>query len=84
MNRKSCQHINVNSIVENILKSENVLHLLQTLEISAHNSINIINEISLSPVSKSILFEVPNDGCIGENKILLDIKACLFQFRIDI
>jgi hypothetical protein len=37
-------------------------------------NINIIKEISHSPLNKSILIEVPNDGCVGENQILLNFK----------
>jgi hypothetical protein len=76
MNEKSQEDpINI-SIIENIFRTENITHLLQTLKIttSAGSNINIIKEIANNPVNKSILIRIPTYGCIGENKILLDIK----------
>ncbi len=76
MNEKSQEDpININ-IIENIFRTENITHLLQTLKIttSAGSNINIIKEIANNPVNKSILFEVPNDGCVGEKQVLLNFK----------
>ena len=77
MNRKSCQHIKANSTIESILRTENILHLLQASEIGTYANININKEISHSPVNTSIFFEIPNDGFVGENKILLNLKQGL-------
>jgi len=76
MNEKSQENpININ-IIENIFRTENITHLLQTLKIttSASSNINIIKEIANNLVNKSILFKVPNDGCVGENQILVNFK----------
>jgi hypothetical protein len=76
MNEKSQEDpINTN-IVENIFRTENITRLLQTLKIitSASSNINIIKKIANDPVNKIILIRIPTYGCIGENKILLDIK----------
>jgi len=74
MNRKSCQHKNVDSTVENILRTENILHLLQALEIGTFANINIFKEIAHNPINKSTLIRIPNNACASETDILLNVK----------
>ena len=74
MNTKSQEKtINAN-IIEIVFCEENILSLVETLNICTSSGINIIKEISHNPVNRSILIEIPNDGCVGENQILVNAK----------
>jgi hypothetical protein len=74
MNEKSQKKSVVASTIESISNKENILSLLEALNIGPFRNINIIKEISHNPINKCILFEIPNAGCVGENKILVNFK----------
>jgi hypothetical protein len=74
MNKKS-QEKPINAItIETFISKENIRSLLEILNVGTFRSINIIKEISHNPVNESIIIEIQNDGCIGENRILLNAK----------
>ncbi len=74
MNKKSQENSNAVNIIETAFNVENILSLMETLNVDTFSSINIIKEISHNPVNKCILIEIPNDGCVGENPILVNAK----------
>ena len=74
MNKKSQEKpINANNI-DSAFDKENILNLLDVLNMGTFGSNNIIKEKSHNPVNKSILIETPNNGCVGENQILVNAK----------
>jgi len=74
MNIKS-QEITINdSIVDTAFNEEQILNLLEMLNISPTGNINVNKEITHTPINKSIIIEIPNEGCIGENRIMLTVK----------
>ena len=74
MSKLSQQKFKAANIIETTFNKENILSLLVILNIVTFDSINIINEIIHSHNNKSILCDIPNDSCIGENQILLNFK----------
>lgn len=74
MNEKSLETPFTANNVEIAFNEENIHSLLETLNIGTSRNIYIIKEISHNPINKSILIEIPNDSCVGENQILLNAK----------
>jgi len=74
MNKKSQKNTINDSIVDTVFNEERILNLLEMLNIRTTGSINIIKEVTHTPTNKSIVIEIPNDGCVGENQILLNVK----------
>jgi hypothetical protein len=74
MSRISQQNSNAVNTLEFVINKENIMRILETIDIGTIHSINIIQKVTHSPVNRSILCEIPNDSCIGENRILLNAK----------
>ena len=74
MSKLSQQKSNAANIIETAFSDESIQGLLEILNIGTSRSINVIHEITHNPVNKSILFEISNDSCIGENQVLLNAK----------
>jgi hypothetical protein len=74
MSRFSQQNSNAVNTIERIFNKENIMRILETIDIGTFCSLNIIEKVTHSPISKSILIQIPNDGCVGENQVLIDIK----------
>jgi hypothetical protein len=74
MNKKSQENPIIANTIETAFNEENILGLLDTLNIGTFASVNILKEITHNPVNKSILIEISNDGCVGDNQILISAK----------
>jgi hypothetical protein len=74
MNKKSREKSNTANTIETFINEENILSLLASLNIGTSHNIYIIKETSHNPINKSILIEIPDDSCNGENRILLNAK----------
>ena len=74
MNKKLQEKPIIANTIETAFSKENIQSLLETLNIGTSRNINIIKEITHNPVNTSILFETPNDSCVGENPILVNAK----------
>jgi len=74
MNKESQKNTINESIGEIAFTEKRILNLLEMLNIRTTGSINIIEELTYTPTNKSIVIEIPNDGCIGENQVLLNFK----------
>ncbi len=74
MSRFSQQNSNAVNTIEFVINKENIMRILETIDIGTFCSLNIIQKVTHSPVNESIIIEIPNDGCVGENQILIDIK----------
>jgi hypothetical protein len=74
MSRFSQQNSNAVNTIEFVINKENIMRILETIDIGTFCSLNIIQKVTHSPVNESIIIEIPNDGCVGENQILIGIK----------
>jgi len=74
MNKNSQENTINDSCVDTAFNKERILNLLEILNISTTGRINVIEELNHTPTNKSIVIEIPNDGCVGENQILLNVK----------
>ena len=74
MSRFSQQNSNAVNTIEFVINKENIMRILETIDIGTFCSLNIIQKVTHSPVNESIIIEIPNDGCTGENSILLSMK----------
>jgi len=74
MNKESQKNTINESIGEIAFTEKRILNLLEMLNISTTGSINVIEEKTHTPTDKSVVIEYPNDGCVGQNQILLNVK----------
>jgi hypothetical protein len=74
MSRFSQQNSNAVNTIEFVISKETIIRILETIDIGTFCSLNIIQKVTHNPVNRSILCEIPNDSCIGENRILLNAK----------